>query len=127
MRKKGSDGLDSKRVFNKKVNGVKSMNKKAFLSLVVGASVIFSQSSYAADSSVDDSGAMVAGGIAGGVAVAGIGASAATLSGAGIMSGLAVAGAGSAAVGIGVVAAIPLAIGASAYGLWYWLVSDDED
>ena len=88
---------------------------------------MFSQSSHAADCSNDNTGAVIAGSVAGGASAVAIGAGAATLSGAGVMSTLAVAGAGSAAVGIGVIAAVPLAIGASVYGLWYWLSGDDED
>ena len=103
------------------------MNKKAFLSLVVGALVMFSQSSHAADCSNDHTGAVIAGSVAGGASAVGLGATATTMSGAVIMSTLATAGAGSAAVGIGVIAAVPLAIGASVYGLWYWLSGDDED
>lgn len=74
----------------------------------------------------DSSGSEKAALAAGGVTAAGIGVAASTVSAATITSTLAVVGGGSMAVGVGVVAAVPLVVGAAAYGLWSWM-SDDEE
>lgn len=89
--------------------------------------VLFSGNAFAQEkdhASVDEN-AAIAGGAAATATVVGMGAAASTVSGATIVSAIAAAGAGTMAVGIVVITAAPIAIGASAYAAYKWFESDD--
>ena len=87
---------------------------------------IFTGNLHAAEKTTGN-GAVIASSVAAGGTAIATGAAASTMSGAVIMSTLATVGAGSAAVGVGVVAAAPIAVGATVYAVWRWCTDDDDE
>ncbi|MDX8413968.1 MAG: hypothetical protein R8J85_07760 [Mariprofundales bacterium] len=100
--------------------------KNIFIIVIIALFSITGEAMAADTSSaIDDNGAVIAGAATAGATVVGTGALAATASAATITSTLAAVGAGSMAIGIGVVAAVPIIAGGSAYMAYKWFTSDD--